>query len=421
MSARPLCGPTGAHAGEPARRSLRRAAPRRAPRRRRPARAPAPVVVDVLAGLAGLGFGVTLALGGRRGERRLVAGAAAASRPRSGAAPGSSPPTRWSWSCCSSRASRPLERAVGQDRLVRWHRRLGPWPLYLLVRARRADHRRLRAGRARRRPAPARAAAVDLPGRARRDRRRRRADRRRRDLLPARAAPHGVRDLVVGAPLHVSRAVPVVLAPGRHGCGVRRPPGDARSGGRCCGRGRWPRSSPPASGCRCGARCATACGSPLSFPRGRTRSRSCSQAADWIAFRSPAASSCSGASCAAGCGGRRIRTRSRRFRAVTACGSPSRTSATTAAASPRSARARASRSKGPTACSRSDARRRDRLLLIGAGRRQRAARALLEDLPKRVDVVVLARASAEDRCSRDETSAPRARRGGRLHRARRPA
>jgi ferredoxin-NADP reductase/DMSO/TMAO reductase YedYZ heme-binding membrane subunit len=27
----------------------------------------------------------------------------------------------------------PLERAIGQDRLVRWHRRLGPWPLYLLV------------------------------------------------------------------------------------------------------------------------------------------------------------------------------------------------------------------------------------------------------------------------------------------------
>src|SRR4051812_50035643 len=27
----------------------------------------------------------------------------------------------------------PLERAIGQDRLVRWHRKLGPWPLYLLV------------------------------------------------------------------------------------------------------------------------------------------------------------------------------------------------------------------------------------------------------------------------------------------------
>jgi ferredoxin-NADP reductase/DMSO/TMAO reductase YedYZ heme-binding membrane subunit len=27
----------------------------------------------------------------------------------------------------------PLERAIGQDRLVAWHRRLGPWPLYLLI------------------------------------------------------------------------------------------------------------------------------------------------------------------------------------------------------------------------------------------------------------------------------------------------
>src|SRR3954466_10633581 len=27
----------------------------------------------------------------------------------------------------------PLERAVGQDRLVAWHRKLGPWPLYLLL------------------------------------------------------------------------------------------------------------------------------------------------------------------------------------------------------------------------------------------------------------------------------------------------
>jgi predicted ferric reductase len=26
-----------------------------------------------------------------------------------------------------------LERAIGQDRLVGWHRRLGPWPLYLLI------------------------------------------------------------------------------------------------------------------------------------------------------------------------------------------------------------------------------------------------------------------------------------------------
>lgn len=26
-----------------------------------------------------------------------------------------------------------LERAVGQDRLVRWHRRLAPWPLFLIA------------------------------------------------------------------------------------------------------------------------------------------------------------------------------------------------------------------------------------------------------------------------------------------------
>ena len=63
----------------------------------------------------------------------------------------------------------PLERAVGQDRLVRWHRRLGPWPLYLLCAHGGADHGRLRAGRARRRAAPVRAAAVDLPGHPRRD------------------------------------------------------------------------------------------------------------------------------------------------------------------------------------------------------------------------------------------------------------
>ena len=50
--------------------------------------------------------------------------------------------------------------------------------------------------------------------------------------------------------------------------------------------------------------------------------------------RSPAASSCSGASCGAGSGGRRTRTRSRRRRRATCCASPSRTSATTAPASP---------------------------------------------------------------------------------------
>ena len=102
----------------------------------------------------------------------------------------------------------PLERAVGQDRLVRWHRQLGPWPLYLLTAHVRADHGRLRAGGARRRAAPVRPAAVDLPRHPRGDGRVRAADRGRRHLVPARAPADGLRDLVVGAPLHLPRAVP---------------------------------------------------------------------------------------------------------------------------------------------------------------------------------------------------------------------
>ena len=39
-----------------------------------------------------------------------------------------------------------VERVLGQDGLLRWHRRLAPWPISLLVAARRAAHRRLRPG-----------------------------------------------------------------------------------------------------------------------------------------------------------------------------------------------------------------------------------------------------------------------------------
>ena len=90
--------------------------------------------------------------------------------------------------------------------------------------ARLADHRRLRAGRQGRRAAPVRPAAVDLPGRPGGDGRRRAADRGRRDVVPEGAATDGLRDLVVGAPVHLPRAVPVVLAPGRHRGVVRRSP-----------------------------------------------------------------------------------------------------------------------------------------------------------------------------------------------------
>ncbi len=98
----------------------------------RPGHTPAPWVADVFAGLAGLGLGVTLALaiiGETRGSL---------------AAPGG-------WLIAGGRfagftgaylmlvmvvliARLPwLERAVGQDRLVRWHRRIGPWALWLIT------------------------------------------------------------------------------------------------------------------------------------------------------------------------------------------------------------------------------------------------------------------------------------------------
>jgi predicted ferric reductase len=103
-----------------------------APRRHRPGRAPHPQIADAFAALAGLGFGATLAL--------VITGETRGSL----AAPGG-------WLIAGGRlagftgaylmlvmvvliARLPwLERAVGQDQLVRWHRRIGPWPLGLIA------------------------------------------------------------------------------------------------------------------------------------------------------------------------------------------------------------------------------------------------------------------------------------------------
>jgi DMSO/TMAO reductase YedYZ heme-binding membrane subunit len=104
---------------------------RRRARRRLPA-APRPAVVDGLAALAGLGFGVTLALGvtaESAGSRQAPGGLATAAGRLAGLA------AAYAMVVVVVLVARfgPLERAVGQDRLVRWHRRLGPWPLGLLV------------------------------------------------------------------------------------------------------------------------------------------------------------------------------------------------------------------------------------------------------------------------------------------------
>jgi predicted ferric reductase len=100
--------------------------------RSRPGHRPRRRVADALAALAGLGFGVTLGL--------VIAGETRGTL----AAPGG-------WLIAGGRlagfsgaylmlimmvliARLPwLERAVGQDRLVRWHRRIGPWPLGLIT------------------------------------------------------------------------------------------------------------------------------------------------------------------------------------------------------------------------------------------------------------------------------------------------
>src|SRR3954454_8655335 len=102
-----------------------------APARRRPPRR-RPVVVEVLAAAAGLGLGITIAL------------AITAESAGSLAAPGGIATVlgrlagllaAYAMVVVVLLVARvpPLERAIGQDRLVGWHRKLGPWPLYLLL------------------------------------------------------------------------------------------------------------------------------------------------------------------------------------------------------------------------------------------------------------------------------------------------
>jgi ferredoxin-NADP reductase/DMSO/TMAO reductase YedYZ heme-binding membrane subunit len=111
----------------PSERLLRR----REQRRRMPAPA-RPAVVNVLGTLAGLGLGITLALGvgaESAGSLRAPGGLATAGGRLAGLT------AAYAMIVVVVLVARfgPLERAVGQDRLVRWHRVLGPWPLYLLA------------------------------------------------------------------------------------------------------------------------------------------------------------------------------------------------------------------------------------------------------------------------------------------------
>jgi ferredoxin-NADP reductase len=72
--------------------------------------------------------------------------------------------------------------------------------------------------------------------------------------------------------------------------------------------------------------------------------------------------------------------------------------------------------EGPYGAFTADARRGDRVLLAGAGVGITPVRALLEELPRDADVVVLLRGSGrEDLVLRDEIASLVATRGGRLH------
>lgn len=100
--------------------------PRSLPKRGRP------FVVDLLAAVAGLGLGITLALGISAQSLQSVsslAGAITATGRITGLLAG------YAMAVTVALSARigPLERAIGQDRLIRWHRKLGPWGLYLLL------------------------------------------------------------------------------------------------------------------------------------------------------------------------------------------------------------------------------------------------------------------------------------------------
>jgi predicted ferric reductase len=98
---------------------------------RKPARQ-RPFVVDILAALSGLGLGITIALAitaESAGSLSAPGGIATAIGRVTGLV------AAYGMVIVVLLVARipPLERAIGQDRLVAWHRRLGPWPLYLLT------------------------------------------------------------------------------------------------------------------------------------------------------------------------------------------------------------------------------------------------------------------------------------------------
>ncbi|WP_169317038.1 ferredoxin reductase family protein [Actinacidiphila oryziradicis] len=118
---------TPKQAGRPPARPRRQApVPRRRPARRRP------LAVDLLAAAAGLGLGASLALGvSAQSVSALSAPGGVATA--LGRVTGMLSGYAMVITVLLSARIPPLERTLGQDRLIVWHRRLGPWGLYLVT------------------------------------------------------------------------------------------------------------------------------------------------------------------------------------------------------------------------------------------------------------------------------------------------
>ena len=89
-------------------------------------------MVDLLAAVAGLGLGITIALGISAQSVQSISsvpGFLTAAGRMTGLLAGYA----MAVTVALSARMGPLERAVGQDRLIAWHRKLGPWGLYLLL------------------------------------------------------------------------------------------------------------------------------------------------------------------------------------------------------------------------------------------------------------------------------------------------
>ena len=102
-----------------------------APARRLPRRGQ-PFVPDLFAAAAGIGLGVTIGLGISAQSIQSISTVAGVLTAAGRLAGLLSAYAMLVTVALSARIG-PLERAIGQDRLIRWHRTLGPWGLYLLL------------------------------------------------------------------------------------------------------------------------------------------------------------------------------------------------------------------------------------------------------------------------------------------------